>query len=128
MGYGTQINALLEAADRLEGGGISAEVVKLNAVTPSPRGVLFESVKKTGMLLIAEESMDHNCVGRRVTADLSLHGITTRKITLLNLGDKIPPQGTVEQLRRMNGLDAESIVQRVKEVAGREKAFGCSSG
>ena len=128
MGYGTQINALLEAADRLEGGGISAEVVKLNAITPPSRGVLFESVKKTGMLLIAEESMDHNCVGRRVTADLSLHGITTRKITLLNLGDKIPPQGKVEQLRRMNGLDAESIVQRVKEVAGHEKAFGRSSG
>ena len=127
-GYGTQINALLEAADRLEGEGISAEVVKLNAITPPSRGALFESVKKTGMLLIAEESMDHNCVGRRVTADLSLHGITTRKITLLNLGDKIPPQGTVEQLRRMNGLDAESIVQRVKEVAGREKAFGRSSG
>ncbi len=125
VGYGTQISALLEAAERLEEERISAEVVKLNNLTPSSWSPLFESVEKTGNLWFYEEVMDFNCVGRRVAADLAVAGVPTRYIALRNLGDRVPPQGTVEQLRRMNNLDAESIFRQVKEVTDLEKASGC---
>jgi len=127
-GYGTQINALLEAAERLEKEGISAEIVKLNNLTPKTWGALFDSVEKTGNLWFYEEVMDAGCVGRRVAADLAVSGISTRYITLRNLGDRVPPHGAVEQLRWMNGLDAESIFQKVKEVSDLEKASGCAPG
>lgn len=128
-GYGTQVNALLEAADALEKEGISAQVVKLNIITPTPVGELFlTSVEKTGALWFYEEVMDANCVGRRVAAELALGNTLTRCITLRNLGTKVPPQGTVDQLRRMNRLDAESIARQVKEVVELEKASGCTSG
>lgn len=127
-GYGTQVNALLEAAERLEQDRISAEVVKLNTITPTPGEALFLSVEKTGNLWFYEESMASNCVGRRVAADLAVGGVPTRHIALRNLGTTVPPQGTVEQLRRMNNLDGESIARQVKEVWEREAAAGCSSG
>ena len=128
-GYGTQINALLEAAERLEREHISAEVVKLNIITPTPSGELFlASIDKTKNLWVYEEAMEYNCVGRRVAADLAIGGVETRHIALRNLGSHVPPQGTAEQLRRMNRLDAESIVRQIKEVTDLEKASGCTSG
>lgn len=127
-GYGTQVNALLEAAQRLEKEHISAGVVKLNCLTPSSWGLLFDSAEKTGNLWFYEEVMEFNCVGRRIAADLAVSGAPIRYIALRNLGDRVPPQGTVEQLRRMNALDAESIFRQVKEVTDLEKAAGRTSG
>ena len=128
-GYGTQINALLEAAAALEKEGVSAQVVKVNVITPTPAGELFlSSVEETGALWFYEEVMDANCVGRRVAAELALGKAPTRYIALRNLGTKVPPQGTVDQLRRMNNLDAGSIARQVKEVVELEKASGCASG
>ncbi|MDE6108383.1 MAG: 1-deoxy-D-xylulose-5-phosphate synthase, partial [Oscillospiraceae bacterium] len=126
-GYGTQVNALLEAAELLEKDHISAEVIKLNCVTPLPTDLLFRSVEKTQNLWFCEEVMASNCVGNRVAARLGEAGIRTREIVLRNLGDKVPPQGTVTQLRQMYGLDAESIAHEIKEVAHREKAAGPAS-
>ena len=122
------MNALLEAAELLERGHISAEVVKLNTITPLQPYTLFESVERTGNLWFYEETMEFNCVGRRVAADLAVTGVLARYIALRNLGSHVPPQGTVEQLRRMNNLDAESIARQVKEVADLEKASGRTSG
>ena len=127
-GYGTQVNALLEAAALLEKEHISAEVVKLNIITPAPAGELFlGSVEKTGALWFYEEAMASNCVGARMAAALAVGGVQTRYLALRNLGDKVPPQGTVAQLRRMNNLDGESIARQVKEVTALEKAAGSAS-
>ncbi len=125
-GYGTQTGALLEAAERLEKEHIKAEIVKLNCLTPPSWGPLFDSVEKTGNLWFYEECMDAGCVGRRVAADLAVAGVRTRYIALRNLGTRVPPQGTVAQLRWMNNLDAESIFRQVMEVMAREKAAGRS--
>ena len=88
----------------------------------------MDSVEKTKALWFYEEVMDQNCVGRRVAAELALGGVQTRYIALRNLGSRVPPQGTAEQLRRMNRLDGESIARQVKEVVGRETAAGRASG
>ncbi len=127
-GYGTQVNILLEAAERLEREDISAEVVKLNVITPTPSGELYLSAERTGSLWFYEESMDFNCVGRRVAADWAVGDAMASRITLRNLGDRVPTQGTVDQLRRMNSLDVESIVRQIREVADLEKTTGRSSG
>ena len=127
-GYGVQVNALLEAAEQLEKEHISVELVKLNIITPTPAELLYRSLEKTGKLWFYEECMEFNCVGQRVAAALAVGGAAARHITLRSLGDRVPPQGTVAELRRMNRLDAESIAGQVREVIGIEKASGCTSG
>lgn len=127
VGYGTQIGALLEAAAALEQGGISAEVVKLNILTPLPAGPVLHSVGKTGELWVYEEVMDANCVGRRLAAEVAITGLRTRTIALRNLGDKVPPQGKPEELRKMCRLDAQSILRQIREVRELEKATGCTT-
>ena len=118
----------LEAAELLEKAGVSAEVVKVNIITPLPAHEVLSSVEKTGSLWFYEECMEFNCVGRRLAADFALGGAPAAPIVLRNLGDRVPPQGTAEQLRRMFSLDAGSIAQQVREVVGRETAAGRASG
>ena len=127
-GYGTQVNALLEAAELLRRGGVSVEVVKLNIITPTPVELLAASVKKTGQLWFCEEAMASNCVGTRVAAALARKGITPSRLVLRNLGLTVPQQGTSAQLRKLYGLDGESIARDILGVWEREKAAGRTSG
>lgn len=116
VSYGTQIGAVLEAADLLKQRGISAEIVKLNTITPLNTDLIFQSVKKTGNLLVSEETAASNCVGVRLAAALAQAGITTRKITLQNLGNGFPTQGSMPRLRSLYGLDAAGIAEKAREV------------
>lgn len=119
VGYGTLIQTLLETADLLEQNGIHAEVVKLNSITPIDVKTVAESVQKTGRLLVAEESVDMNCVGRRIVSSLCQSGVQPRAVALQNLGTGFVPHGTVAQLRKLCSLDAQSLCAKAEEVCAR---------
>ncbi|MGN8875035.1 1-deoxy-D-xylulose-5-phosphate synthase [Pseudoflavonifractor sp. HCP28S3_F10] len=116
VGYGTFINVLLDTADRLAEKGISAEVVKLGRITPLQLETAAASVRRTGALLAAEESISSNSVGRRLAAGLALQGVPVKKIALQDLGERYVPHGSVEQLRELCGLSAEDLTKRAEEV------------
>ena len=117
-GYGGTINALLECAERLSVRGISAELVKLNRITPIALEPVIQSVKKTGRLLVAEECAPANSVGRRLAAGLMERGIPVGRLALVDTGPGFVTHGTAEQLRRLCGLDGESLYRRALEVCG----------
>jgi pyruvate dehydrogenase E1 component beta subunit len=49
------VSRALEAAKDLAKGGIEAEIVDLRTLTPLDKETIFESIKKTGRLLVADE-------------------------------------------------------------------------
>ena len=55
------VHHALEAADQLAGQGVSAEVVDLRSLAPLDRDHIFESVAKTGRLIVVDE--DYNSCG-----------------------------------------------------------------
>lgn len=116
VGYGTMIQTLLETAELLSHHGIEAEVVKLNTITPIDVDCINDSVRKTGRLLVAEDSVAMNCVGKRVIADLAGVGTTPRAFALQNLGRGFVTHGSVPQLRKLCGLDAKSLCVKAEEV------------
>ena len=77
-GYGTEINELLGAADRLAQAGIQAEVVKWNVITPLDTSAVLKSVRRTGHLLVAEECVEQGSVGVRTLAALEAAGVQAR--------------------------------------------------
>ena len=116
LAYGTMIAEAERAARRLEAEeGIAAEVVKLNRIAPLPLDLVLESVGKTGRMVVAEDCFAVGCVGQQVSAALAQAGIQT-KIRLLNLGQRFVQQGTVPQLQRSLGLDAQGIYEAACEV------------
>ena len=117
--YGVMINEALAAARLLEEKGTSAQVVKLNSISPLDVDAVVACAQKTGALVVAEECVDAGCVGRRLAAELALRGVGGVKLALVNLGDRFVQHGTVAELRQLCGIDGESIARRALEVAER---------
>ncbi len=111
--YGITVNAALDAAALLRERGIDVELIKLGRLKPLDFGPIEASVRKTGRLLVAEESVQAGGVGEHIAARLAASGIPVKTLILKNLGDAFLPQGTQEELRRLCGLDRESLAAAI---------------
>ena len=114
--YGTMINNVLDAADILEGEGISARVIKINAISPLYDSDMRSAVGKTKALLVAEECASVGCMGQRMAAILAWYKMSPERLELCNLGKTFPAQGSVEALYREFGLDVASLAKKAAEV------------
>lgn len=68
IGYNFSVHLCLEAAKRLEGDGINAEVLDLRALKPLDRETIRRSVEKTHRFLVAEEDEAAVGVGAEIMA------------------------------------------------------------
>ena len=113
--YGVLINHALAAAELLEKKGISAEVVKLNRISPLEIGDMEGCFGHTDTLLAVEDSFGAGCVGQRLATKLAERGMAPKKLILRNLGKTYAPEGSVAELEHSFGLDAEGIAKAVEE-------------
>ena len=118
IGYGKLINNLLEAAELLEQQGIQAEVIKLPSVKPLDMQTIAASVRKTGHLLIAEESVCIGCAAKEIAAQLRLAGIIVPN-RLINIPDRFVTHGAIARLYEELGLDAASLCRTAMEVCAK---------
>ncbi len=109
VGYGSEINDLLSAADILKSKGVQAEVIKLGILKPNRFSETLSSLKRTGILLAAEEVCSSSCMGAIITEAAVKADVQIRDTILLNLGNGIVPHGDSNELRRKYRLDAVSI-------------------
>lgn len=119
--YGATVDAVMEAGSKLLEDGFRPEVIKLNELVQGDWTPIFDSVRKTQRLLIAEECISQGSVGQKITSQLAVHGISMQSVALSNIGDRFVPHGSVEKLRALCGLDAESIYRNAREVLGRHE-------
>lgn len=68
IAYGLMLHRALEAADRVAGEGISAEVIDLRSLRPLDRETVLDSVRKTGKCLIAHEDNRFGGYGAEIAA------------------------------------------------------------
>ena len=115
ISYGTLINEALEAASILKKDGISAEVLKLDSVKPFDLDIISASVKKTGHLVVAEESISIGCAGREISGLLRRQGLLVPS-GFCNIGHHFVQHGDLDSLYRLVGIDAESMAQKAREV------------
>ena len=116
VSYGVMTDELMIAASKLNEEGIGCDVVKLGRIAPLDTAVVEESVGRTGRILVLEDCLENGCVGQKLAAELIKKGMSPKTVLLKNLGHDFAGQGTVRDLRRQAGLDAESVVKAVKEV------------
>jgi 1-deoxy-D-xylulose-5-phosphate synthase len=115
VSYGTLVNNILDAADMLEKDGIFCDVVKLNSILPLDADAITESVAKTGRLLVLEDCMENGCVGQRIAQSLIARGVAPKRAVFRNIGERFVSHGSIGDLHRSLGFDAESIYKTVKE-------------
>ena len=118
--YGTLINSALEAEKLCGENGISLEIIKLPKLAPLDLTAISASVRKTGRLLIVEETIEEGSAGQEILSQLALEGLHP-VCECINLGANVPPHGTIPELYQLLGLDGNSIYHRITEVMRREK-------
>ena len=71
---------------------------------------------RTDSLMVVEDSFESGCVGQRLAAALLERSAAPERLRLLNAGERLPAQGSVQQLYHALGLDAAGVTAAVREV------------
>ena len=119
VSYGIMINEAIAAAEALSEEGLSAEVIKLGRIRPNSFEQTRDSVSKTHRLIVAEDVCAFGSVGSQILTSLAGE-ITGFSYRLLDLKDGIVTHGSVEELRRICGIDAEGIMSAARALMSEE--------
>jgi len=107
----------LEAAESLQGIGISARVVSAINLTPESDRVIFDAISNFRLLVSIEEHSKSGGLGGLIAETLAG---TTNNTRLIRLGIKkeyISAVGSQKYLRHLHGISAEKIVlSRLNEI------------
>ena len=73
--WGAMTLETLKAAEQLESGGVSCEVIDVATLSPIDHDTILESVAKTGRLVIVHEAPRNCGVGAEIAATVAEHGL-----------------------------------------------------
>ncbi|MBE6954311.1 MAG: 1-deoxy-D-xylulose-5-phosphate synthase [Ruminococcaceae bacterium] len=114
VSYGTLAFQANECAQLLAERGIRADVVRLRIIAPLDLTEVAVSCRKSGRLLVAEESAQNGCVGESIAAALQRSNPEV-KVVLKNLGSSFVPHGANQLLFKQYGIDAEGLCRAALE-------------
>ena len=108
----------LQASEKLEESGISAEVINIHTIKPLDKDAILKSVTKTGCIVTCEEHNYLGGLGESVARVLAENAPTPQEFIATQ--DTFGESGTPDQLMEKYGLNANAIVKAVKKVIARK--------
>jgi len=108
----------IEAAEELQGKGISAEVINIHTIKPLDEDAILTSVRKTGCVVTAEEHNYLGGLGESVAGFLSRNHPTPQEFVATQ--DTFGESGTPEKLMEKYGLNRNAIIKAAEKVLKRE--------
>ncbi len=108
----------LQAAEKLEAEGISAEVINIHTIKPLDEEAILKSVRKTGCVVTAEEHNKYGGLGESVARCLSQNNPTPQEFVAVN--DTFGESATPAQLMEKYQINDEAVVNAVKKVLRRK--------
>lgn len=121
VGTGTMTHRLLMVAQQLESQGVSAEVVHAPTIKPFDEETLLSSVRKTGRVVSAEEAQIAGGLGG-VVAELLSEKLPT-PLKRVGVNDMFGESGDPKDLFKSRGLDADSIVEAVRDFVANTSKY-----
>jgi 2-oxoisovalerate dehydrogenase E1 component len=89
--YGMMVQRSLEAAQKLEDGGVSVEVIDLRTLNPLDTETMLKSVKKTGKVLIVHEDSLTAGFGAELAATIATEAFRYLDAPIQRIGAKDTP-------------------------------------
>lgn len=118
--YGTLSNEVLAAAELLAQRGIEAEVLRLLSVKPIPLYPILDAGRRTGKVVVIEETCYDSGIGQHIGYYLSRQEAPC-PVALIDLGREFVTHGSNPELYRKYGLDPEGIARDVEVVYRNEE-------
>jgi len=108
------VTEAIKAAESLEKDGLEIEVIDLRSLKPLDESLLFESVKKTGRLIIADAGWKTCGVGAELAALVAEKGFSCLKAPIVRVSLPDTPAPASSVLEKAYYPDAENIISAVK--------------
>ena len=110
---GIMVAAALEAAEKMETEGVSAEVINIHTIKPLDKDLIIKSARKTGKVVTAEEHTIIGGLGGAVCEALCEDYPVP--VCRIGINDVFGESGSAGALLVKYGLDGDGVYRRVKE-------------
>ena len=108
--HGIMINETLAAAEKLESRGVRTQVCKVNELSPTlEQALAAQEDALSGLCVVVEDTVDNGGVGEWLASHRS------GRTLCISTGNRFLPHGSVNDLYRHCGLDADGIAEFVME-------------
>lgn len=119
VAWSRMLTTALEAAERLVGDGIDAEVVDLRSLAPLDIEMILGSVHRTCHLVVAHEAVERGGVGGEIAATVSAAAPAALRAPVARVGAPFAPVPASPELEALYVPSAERIVEAVHRTLGR---------
>ena len=119
VSYGPMLQCAMEAAQCLEKKGLNVGVLRLMCVSQLSDQNVTALCRESSQIFVIEEVCDGSAIVERIAYQMQLqqlHGY----VRGINLGQRFVTHGSVTELRRVYGLDADGICEFVLEALHSE--------
>ena len=104
------VNETLAAAEKLESRGVRTQVCKVNELSPAlEQALAAQEDALSGLCVVVEDTVDNGGVGEWLASHRS------GRTLCISTGNRFLPHGSVNDLYRHCGLDADGIAEFVME-------------
>ncbi len=115
ISYGAMTEEILQAAEMLREQGISVDCCKLMRLCPLPREELLEVLGKYHLVLLAEDTVATGGIGQQIASLLPAYG-WNGQYAYCAVKNSGLAHATVKEMRKVQGLDAQSLAQKVLQL------------
>ena len=119
VSFGIGMTYALQAADELEGMGISAEVIDLRSLRPMDTETVINSVKKTNRCVTVEEGFPVCSIGNHISAVLMQQAFDYLDAPVINCAGKDVPMPYAANLEKLALTTTAEVIEAVKAVTYR---------
>jgi 2-oxoisovalerate dehydrogenase E1 component len=116
VAYGAMVHAALAAAHDLEADGVSVEVVDLRTLVPLDLDGVLASVRRTGRLIVAHESVGFCGPGAEIAAAVGSELFGQLKAPVQRVAGTYTPVPRAASLEALCRPTAATIVESVKGI------------
>ncbi|MGD9812771.1 MAG: pyruvate dehydrogenase complex E1 component subunit beta [Sphingobium sp.] len=119
VSYSIGVGVALDAAERLSGEGIEAEVIDLRTLRPLDTATVLESLKKTNRIVMVEEGWPACSISSEVAAVVMEQGFDDLDAPVLRVTNEDVPLPYAANLEKAAIIDVERVVAAAKKVCYR---------
>ncbi|MGI9350588.1 MAG: pyruvate dehydrogenase complex E1 component subunit beta [Rhizobiaceae bacterium] len=119
VSFGIGMKYAIEAAEKLAGEGIDAEIIDLRSVRPLDMDTVINSVKKTNRLVTVEEGFPQSSVGDHIASQIVQRAFDYLDAPVITICGKDVPMPYAENLEKLALPNVDEVVQAVKDVSYR---------
>ncbi len=116
VAYGSAVYAALQAAGRLEGQGISAEVIDLRSLVPLDKQAVLESVRKTGRLVTVHDANKFCGFGAELAAMVAEEAFGSLKAPIRRVAAPEAPVPFCPPQEQFYKPDAEKVIGAIRDI------------